>query len=114
MPLFFADVISDSLIEMNDHVVSPLPGMNAETVAQPLFERKFLRPKKGPAGLPHGFNPGGNKRADVLAKMVISKEKPFAVDIGKMIGVYETLLAFLLARFTIRELQLAAGGSGFG
>ena len=53
------------------------------------------------AGVADGFDARGDERAEVLAQMIKSKEKPFAVDIGKVVRIDNTLLGVRLASFAI-------------
>src|ERR1051326_2876246 len=79
--------------------------MNAKADAQPLFERELARWKL----FARAFNSDdarGDKSVEILAQMIQGKEKPFAIDIGYMIRVNDTLLGLLLAWLAIGQFQL--------
>ena len=62
----------------------------------------------------NGFDTGGDKGANILAEMIVSKEKPFAVDVGEVVGVNEAFFDLLLTGFAVAEFELLPGGGGFG
>ena len=114
MPPLFPHVIGHAWSESNNHFVLALAGMNSEAAAQSLFQGKFLEPPKELAGAAQALNPGGHKGADVFAQVIISEQKPFAIDVGQMIWIDNPLLGLLLARLTVGQFQLLAGGSSLG
>src|SRR5262249_20724134 len=86
----------------------------AKAVAQALFERETLWPRKGLAGGLQGSNARRDKGANIFAQMVVSEQVPLAIDIGQVIRVDQAQLGFVLARFAVSEPELAAGGGGLG
>src|ERR1039457_4582714 len=65
MPFLFADIIGGARRETDDHVKLAFAGGDAEAVAQPFFERKFLRALKGLARRLHGLDARRDERAEV-------------------------------------------------
>src|ERR1700720_2140629 len=91
-----------------------MAGMDAEAVAQAFFEVELLRPRERPSRASQRLDAGRNKGADVLAQVIVSEEKPFAIDIRQVVGIDAALLGLRLARFAIGQFELMAGGRGFG
>src|SRR5262245_60783838 len=109
MPLFFANVIRGAFCKADYYLVLAFAGLHSETASQPLFEGKLLWTRKLPAGMSNFFNPSWNKSANISAEMVVSEQEPFAVDVGKVIRVNDSLLGLPLSWFAISQLQLLMG-----
>jgi len=114
MPFFFADVIGGACVKADDDFVFAFTGMDAEAVAQPFLQREFLRPLKSLPRRLYGFDARGREGADVLARVVVGEEIPFAVDVRQMIRVNNARFGLGLAGLAICEFNLFTARGGFG
>src|SRR6267378_20244 len=116
MPALFTDIRGSRVVETDDHVESFAPGVDAEAVTESFFERELLRADEDFASGLDGLNASGHESADVFAEVIVGEEEPLAVDVGKMIGIHDTLLGFGLAWLAVGEgdLLLLRGSLGQG
>src|SRR5262245_28548889 len=76
MPALFADVIGDSGIEVDDHVVHAVAGMHAKAVAKRFLDGELLGADEGFPSKSDGLDSAGCKGANVLAEVIVGEEEP--------------------------------------